>query len=64
MGGLRNSYKFSTEKSERNKSLRRLSVGEKMILTFTLKAQGKKMWTEFFWLRIGISENCIYLHVQ
>jgi hypothetical protein len=32
-----------------------LSVDVMMILTFTFKT----MWTEFFWLRIRISEHCI-----
>jgi hypothetical protein len=55
MGELRNVYSRLDGKPEGKRLLGRLVVDGNVILKWIIGRQGRRVWTEFIWLRIGTS---------
>jgi hypothetical protein len=51
----RNAHKFLVGKPEEKRSLEDLGADGKIILEWILGKWGGKMWTGWFWLRLGTS---------
>jgi hypothetical protein len=52
---MRNAHNILVGKSEGKRLLEDLGVDERIIFAWILRKQGEKVYSEFIWLRIGVS---------
>jgi hypothetical protein len=59
MGEMRNEYSISVRKSEKKDQLEDLDLDGWLILEWTLRKWGRKLRTEFIFLRTGTSDGLL-----